>query len=107
MCTSSQRKRLYGFSRTFETLTSTLRSSENCTAFLIDCTDQDNPTNAYLNKLRALKEMLRGQEQDILAMLGNVKLKPGKGLRKPIDIVDEAALGGRGGGGGLGISLDG
>lgn len=99
-------KGLYGFSRTFETLTSTLRSSENCTAFLIDCTDQDNPTNAYLNKLRALKEMLRGQEQDILAMLGNVKLKPGKGLRKPIDIIDEAALK-EGEGEVSGISLDG
>ena len=49
--------------------------------------------------------MLRGQEQDILAMLGNVKLKPGKGLRKPIDIVDEAAL--EGGGEVLGTSLDG
>jgi hypothetical protein len=83
---------LYGFSRIFETLTSTLRSSESCTAFLIDRTDQDNPTNAHLNRLRALKEMMRGQEQDILAMLGNVKLKPGKGLRKPIDIVDEATL---------------
>ena len=44
-------KGLYGFSRTFETLTSTLRSSENCTAFLIDCTDQDSPTNAHLNRL--------------------------------------------------------
>ena len=83
---------LYGFSRTFETLTSTLRSSESCTAFLIDRTDQDNPTNAHLNRLRALKVMMQGQKQDILAMLGNVKLKPGKGLRKLIDIVDEAVL---------------
>ena len=41
--------------------------------------------------------MLRGQEQNILAMLGNVKLRPGKRLRKSIDIDDEAALkGGKG-----------
>lgn len=87
----------YTASVAFETFTCTLRSSESCTAFLVDCTDQGNPTNAHLNRLRALKEMLRGQEQDILAMLGNVKLKLGKRLRKPIYIVDEAALkGGRG-----------
>ena len=36
--------------------------------------------------------MLQGQEQDILAMLGNIKLKPGKGPRKPICIVNQAAL---------------
>ena len=90
-------KGLYGFSRTFEILTSTLKLSGSCTALLVDCTDQGNPrllrkTNAHLNRLGALKEMLQGQEQDILAMLGNVKLKPGKGLCKPIYIVDEAAL---------------
>lgn len=62
-------KGLHSFSRTFETLTSTLRSSESCTTFLIDCTDQDNPSNAHLNRLRALKEMLRGQEQDIPSIL--------------------------------------
>lgn len=89
-------KGLYGFSRTFEILTCTLRSSESCTAFLINCTDQDNPrllqkVNPHLNRLGALKEMPQGQEQDILAMLGNIKLKPGKGPRKPIYIVDEAA----------------
>jgi len=77
-------KGLYGFSRTFKTLTSTLRSSESCTAFLIDCTHQDNPTNAHLNRLRALREMLQG----------NIKLKLGKegvlfllkGPVKPIDL---------------------
>ena len=41
-------------------------------------------------------------------MLGNVKLKPGKGPRKPIYIVDEAALKeGEGEGEVLGVSLDG
>ena len=80
----------------------------SCTAFLIDCIDRRllQKTGAHLNRLGALKDMLQGQEQDILTMLGSVNFKPGKGPRKPIYIVDEAALK-EGEGEASGVSLDG